>query len=97
MNTITKKLTFNQANIQKIQKLLHALPDSKLAEEVASLRLDFKRWIKIKFNLTLEELAFLDQLNKHFLTAAGAKASNLLALRKPIKFTVIEGIENPES
>lgn len=94
---MTKRLLFNQIGIQQIQKKLHALPDLKLAIEVAALRLDFRQWIKSKFNLTLEESAFLDQLNEHFILRVAVRASNFLALRKPVNLTVIDLTKDPKN
>lgn len=92
-----EKVLFNQIGILQIQKKLHALPDLKLAIEVAALRLDFRQWIKNRFDLTPEELTFLDNLNEQFILRAAIRTSNLLALRKYIKLTVIDLTDTPKN
>ncbi len=85
-----KKFPLHQRGIEELQRTLYALPDSKLALEVLALRTDFKRWVKIKFELQAGELDFINELNPHFEEYAAIKSSNFLAQRKPINFAVIE-------
>jgi len=85
-----KKFSLHQTGIQELQQYLYALPDAKLAIEVSCLRIDFKQWLKTKFELQQDELDFLDQMNKPFTEYAAIKCSDLVALRKPIQFSVIE-------
>lgn len=80
-----KKFLFNPTGIQELQTLLHALPDARLAKEVVAIRLNFKKWLKVKFSLTLDELNFLDLLSDSFLAYAGIAASNFLAQRKTVR------------
>ncbi|RZK39037.1 MAG: hypothetical protein EOO90_20135 [Pedobacter sp.] len=85
-----KKPLFHQKGITLLQQQLYALPDYKLAVEVLAIRSDFKRWIKSKFELSLEETDFLDDLGSQFTEYAAIKSSNYLAQRKPIRFTIVE-------
>lgn len=85
-----KKFQFHQKGIVELQQQLYALPDPKLAIEVLNLRTDFKKWVKSKFELSPDELDYLEQLNKHFIEYAAIKSSNFLAQRKPVQFSVIE-------
>ena len=85
-----KKFPLHQKGIKELQQLLYALPDTKLAIEVMALRTDFRQWVKTKFELTHDELNYLDQLNAHFIEYAAIKSSNFLAQRKPIHFAIIE-------
>lgn len=80
-----KKFLFNPTGIQELQRLLHALPDARLAKEVVAIRLNFRQWLKHKFELTLDELNFLDLLSDSFLAYAGIAASNFLAQRKTVQ------------
>lgn len=85
-----KKLQLTQEGIKELQQLLYDLPDGKLAIEVLNLRTDFKQWVKDKFELTSDELDYLEQLSKPFTEYVSIKGSNFLAQRKPINFSVIE-------
>ncbi|MES2653047.1 MAG: hypothetical protein V4663_15000 [Bacteroidota bacterium] len=85
-----KKFQLHQKGIKELQQLLYDLPDPKLAIEVLNLRTDFKKWVKSKFELTPDELDYLEQLNKHFIEYAAIKSSNFLAQRKPIHFSIVE-------
>ena len=80
-----KKFLFNPTGIQELQRFLHALPDAKLVKEVVAIRLNFKQWLKGKFQLTLDELNFLDLLSDSFLAYAAIAASNFLAQRKTVR------------
>ena len=84
------KFQLHQKGILALQQKLYALPDSKLAAEVFALRLDFKKWVKSKFELQPDELDFINDLNPHFAEYAAIKSSNFLAQRKPIQFTIVE-------
>lgn len=85
-----KKFQLHENGIKELQQLLYALPDHKLAKEVFNLRTDFKQWLSTKFELTEQELDFLNQLNHQFLEYAAINSSNFLAERKPIQFSVVE-------
>jgi hypothetical protein len=82
-----KKFQFNPQGIQALQYLLHALPDARLVKEVIAIRLNFRLWLKRKFDLTIDELNFLDLLSDSFLSYAGTAASNFLAQRKTVRLT----------
>ena len=84
------KFPLHQKGIKALEQILYALPDHKLAIEVLALRIDFKQWVCTKFKLEPDELAYLNELNKHFIEYAAIKSSNFLAQRKPIHFAVIE-------
>ncbi|MGF1924215.1 MAG: hypothetical protein ACQUHE_08545 [Bacteroidia bacterium] len=85
-----KKFQLHQNDIKELQQMLYALPDHTLAKEAFNLRTDFKKWVKTKFELTDQELDFLNQLNHRFIEYAAIKSSNFLAERKPIQFSVVE-------
>lgn len=85
-----KKFKLHQKGVKALQQLLHDLPDSKLAIEVMALRINFRQWVKSKFDLTYDELEFIDQLNRHFIEYLAIESSNFLAQRKAIRFTAIE-------
>jgi len=85
-----KKFPFHQKGILAVQQQLYALTDKKLATEVFTIRKDFREWIKTKFDLSLDELDYLNKLNAHFIEYAAIKSSNFLAQRKPIQFSIIE-------
>ncbi len=85
-----KKFPLNQKGIQRLQQYLYVLSDIKLAIEVSTLRSGFIQWLKTKFDLTNDELAYLNQLNKHFIEYLAINSSNFLAERKPIYFMVFE-------
>lgn len=87
-----KKFKFHQKGLTELQQLLYALPDTKLALEVMALRTDFKEWIKTKFELSVDDLNFLNQLSVHFIEYAAIKASNCLAKRMPVKVQLIISI-----
>ncbi len=100
-----KKFQLHQRGIEELQRILYALPDAKLAAEVLALRTDFKEWVKTKFELQPSELNFIDDLSPQFAAYAAIKSSNFLALRKPIRFAVIElrpelveaGVQHPNT
>ena len=79
-----KKFLFNPKGTRELQRELHALSDARLAKEVASLRLNFRQWLKVRFELSLDELNFLDLLSENFLSYAGIVVSNFVAQRKMI-------------
>lgn len=85
-----KKFKLHQKGIKALQQFLYALPDPKLAIEVRALRIDFKKWIKTKFELTINDLNLLNQLSVHFTEFAAIKFSNFLAQRIPISFAIID-------
>ena len=84
------KFPLDQKGIKALAQLLYDLPDAKLANEVLTIRTDFKKWLCTKFELEPDELHYLNELNKHFIEYAAIKSSNFLAQRKAIHFTVIE-------
>lgn len=92
-----KKFELHQKGIKELQQQLYALPDPKLAIEVMNLRRDFKEWVKSKFELTPDELDYLEQMNKPFIEYAAIKSSNFIAQRKPIHFSIVEFKPEPLS
>ncbi|MES2418121.1 MAG: hypothetical protein V4541_08015 [Bacteroidota bacterium] len=85
-----RKFPFNQKGIEELQQLLHALPNSKLSIEILALRLDLRTWVKNKFDLTKDQLDFVNEMSNYLVDYAAIKSGNYLAQRIPVNFTVLE-------
>lgn len=84
-----KKLSFNVQGFHILQLKLFRLTDPALAVEISMLRTNPKRWLQNQFDLSAEEQAAIEQLNEQFLEYLAIRLSNRFALRKSIRFTII--------
>jgi len=85
-----KKLSFNVQNFHVLQLKLFNLTDPALAAEITMLRADSKMWLQNKFDLSAEEQAAIEQLSPQFLEYLAVRLSNRFALRKSIRFTIVD-------
>ncbi|SOD13904.1 hypothetical protein [Pedobacter xixiisoli] len=79
-----QKQPFDETGLQSLLQALYALTDQQLNEEAAALKLQPKLWINGHFELTSEQLDYLDQMPapiSHFL---GEQGSFAIGNRLPI-------------
>ncbi|MCY1533713.1 hypothetical protein D9M68_690540 [compost metagenome] len=85
-----KKLPFTIRSFEALQQELFQLPDAALSLEVLNLRTNLISWLEAKFELSNEEREALQEFSLAFMEYMAIKLSNRLALRKAIRFTVVD-------
>lgn len=85
-----KKQPFTIEGFQTLQEELFQLPDTALTLEVLNLRTKLIPWFESKFELSEEERAAFQEFDPAFIEYIAIKLSNRLALRKALRFTVVD-------
>ncbi len=86
---------FSPQGVQDLLTELYALPDPDLAIEGDAIASDFKSWIAANFDLTTEQLSYLDAMDDNATDYYGQQCSFCFGNRLEIVLDYAEKPSNP--
>lgn len=82
-----QKQPFDEVGLQSLLQALYALNDQQLTEEAAALKLQPKLWINGHFDLTTDQLTYLDEMPAAIADFLGDQGSFAIQHRLPVTLT----------
>jgi len=86
-----EKQPLTPTGVQAFLDELYALPDEQLQQEAQALALDFSGWLSSHFELTADQIEFIDdELSASFISFVSSRVPFVMEHRLPITYSVFK-------